>query len=617
MIAGCGQKSPQPASSMIPLSNKTLLDSIIRLDSLVSATKVSNNQQAHDYARLALSIALRMSSEEALARAFLMMGIAYNTNNKDSSFIFYSQALKIASKYNMEGIKPKIHYNLAMIYRAASNPKMAVIFLDSSIYHAQRVHDYTILSNAYNALGNLKYDLQDNPDAKIMYDSAYKIAVRNALPKQTGVALASLSRFNKDRIASSEILKNAITILQKQPGNEEEIALIQINLGNRSLNPDTAVRFFQSAIKLARSGNYAEIEIAAYNNLAYSFMDKKDYISAEICLVKHAIPLAENSRNYDWLSSLYDTYKDVLIEENNIGKALTYEQKALKTRIKADKQMAADQVRLLAVLLDVRNKELRIQKNEKDLHAKQYRIRLIIFGYSLSILILLVGILFIIWRMQRNKIKYQAMLITSARKLLEIEEDMKGRVAMELHDLTTPFYYTMLHQIEQASIQDSDIAENLKTNVSAMAKNIREISHRMSNDFIGQLTINELVQGLCEEIRDLANVPIHCTMGQDDFNLSKEETIHIYRIIQELLTNALKYVTFGEVKLSLSVEAGMFFILYQDTGPGFDMHATTKYGLGLLNIFERAKIINGKAILNTGPGKGTKWNIVISHSGVN
>jgi signal transduction histidine kinase len=61
------------------------------------------------------------------------------------------------------------------------------------------------------------------------------------------------------------------------------------------------------------------------------------------------------------------------------------------------------------------------------------------------------------------------------------------------------------------------------------------------------------------------------------------------------------------------MEEGMVFILYQDSGTGFDVSTSGLNGLGLLNIFERAKIINGTAVLNSKPAEGTRWNISIPH----
>ena len=498
-----------------------------------------------------------------------------------------------------------------MIYRDAADYKMTAICIDSCIILSQRSKDYTWLSNSYNALGNLKYNLLEYKDAYINVDSALRIAEEYNLPKQKGIAIASLARFEKDPAKSSGMRKKAVEILQKIPGNEEEVSLILINLGTHSRNSDTAIHYYQDAIRTAASANATEAEIAAYNNMAYSYMDKKDLLNAEACLIKFAVPLAKKNKNYDWLSTLDDSYSEVLSARHNPGQALEYERKALKARAAADSEQASGQIRLFAALLDVKNRELKIKTNEKEIQRKENQIHLMSFWFVLSIIVILVVIFLIVLKLLKNKIKYKNELIMSAKRLIESEEDLKGRVSMELHDVTIPFYTTMLQQIEEAKIGDVKIEDELKNKLSKMHESIRQISHRMNNSFLGQLTLNEHVTGLCKDLKGLTGIPIQCVIADEDFNLTREETIHIYRIIQELLTNAIKYVTFGEIKLSLFNERGNFFIIYKDKGPGFDMNIAKNEGLGIMNITERAKIINGKAILKTSPGKPTTWNIII------
>jgi signal transduction histidine kinase len=611
IIIACTRKKPEPITFANPESIVILSDSINILDSLVNTIKISDNHRAHHYATRALSLAMTINSEEALARAFLMIGIAYKNFDDDSSFIYYTNALRIANKNDLVRIKPKIYYNMAMIYYAASDSRTAILYLDSSIIAAQRVKDHVWMSNAYNVLGNVQFDMLDSVDARAMFDSAFTIARRHALARQMGISMASLSRFENNPAASSGIRKQAIEILQKQAGNEEEIAQIFINLGTRCSNVDTAIRYYQSAINIAKLANSTEIEIAAYNNLAYSFMEKMNFRIAEECLGNYAIPLAEKNQNYDWLSTLYDSYSEILASENNIGKALLYERKALTFRTEADKKQAAGQVRLLAALLNVKNRELRIQTNEKDLQQKENKIHKMYNWFAIAFSGFLLVTLFIMWMLLKNKIKYQKDLISSAKRLIESEEKLKGRVSMELHDIATPFYTTMMQQIEEAHIKDPKIKNGLKNKLSTMTSGVRQISHRMNNSFLGQLSINEHVTGLCKDLKEITRIPIHCLIGEEEFHLSLEETIHIYRIIQELMTNAIKHVNFGEITISLAEEAGKFCIRYHDTGPGFDVKESTNKGLGIMNIFERAKIIHGKAELTTLPGKGTKWNIII------
>jgi signal transduction histidine kinase len=611
MIFSCTRKSSGPGLS-INTDNKAILsDSLNILDSLVNTFKASDHPLAIIYSKRALSLALTINTEESFAKAFLLIGVAHRNFNNDSSFIYFIKALNIADKSDLEEIKPKIYYNLAMVYYSASDTKSAILYLDSSITISEKIRNYVWLSNAYNVMGNLKYDLLDTLDAKSFFDSSYNIAKRHSLHRQMGIAMASLSRFERDPALSSAMRKKAIESLSKQHGNEEEIALILINLGSQSSIADTSIKYYQSAIRIAKSANSAEVEIGAYNNLAYSFMDKRDYFRAESCLVDYAIPLAERNKNYDWLSSLYDSYCDVLMAQNKTEKALLYEQKALKTRKVADKKQATAQMRLLSELLNVKKRELKIQTNEKELQQKENNIQHLHYWFSISFTVFLILLFYILWKQQKNKIKYQNELIISAKRLIESEENMKGNVSMELHDLTTPFYFTMLQQIEEAQIADANIENELKNKLSTMHERIRQISHRMNNSFLQQLTLAEQVKGLCEDLKSISGVPIHCNIRQEDFHLLPEEIIHIYRIIQELLTNGIKYVTFGEIAFSLSEQGGYFFVIYEDTGPGFDMDMEKNKGLGVTNIIERAKIIGGKAVLKTAPGKGTKWNISI------
>lgn len=612
LLIQCHRNSETSRNLVLPFSLATALDSIAKLDSLVSAKKVSDNQQSRQLSRKAITIATKIQSETALAKAYLMMGVACGNPDEDSAFIFYTKSLKLAEKNKLLSIIPNLYYNIAMVYQEASDAKSSILYLDSCIASASKVKEYRLLSDALITLGVIKLDAFDSLHAKELFDSSYRIARRYSLDKQSGVNLANLSKFEKDPIVINRMQRHSIEFLSRIPGNEEEIAMILINIGTRCSNPDSAIAYFQSANKIGQAGHSSLVQIAASNNLAYSFLDKKDFRNAEFCLVNMGIPLAIKTSNFSWLSTLYDTYADVLFAQKKTDKAFQCERKALQAGKEAYHQQATGQVRLLASLLELNSKEATIHEKEAEVQLKTNKINQISVWFVLSMLILVAIIFAVVWKLQRNKINNQKSLIESAKKLIASEENLKGRVSMELHDLTTPFYTSILQQIEAARIDNPQIEEQLKGKLALLAASLRQISHRLSTTFIEQLSINELVVGLCKDIQGLTKIPIHCVMGQDSFNLTNDESLHIYRIVQELLTNALKYVTFGEIRLSLSQEAGMFFILYKDTGSGFDAKAGKEHGLGVVNICERAKIIDGKAILTTAPGKGTQWSIVIT-----
>ena len=443
MISGCqdGNLKINPGSADAGIA---LPDSVKILDSLSNLFKVSNNSLARTYSKSLLDLANRLNNGAARADAYLCMGMTYNYFNRDSSYMFYSIALKIAEEFNLDKLRSRTMYNLATFYSDASARKTAIVYLDSVSAISRRIGDFTTLSNAFNALGNQKFDLADHSGARMMYDSAYQVALKYSLPRQTGVALASLSRFEDKPDLRTKMRKQALVYLEKQQGNEEEISSILNNIGMYTYNPDTAINYYLRAIKTAEAGKLPGLEIAAYNNMAYSYIDKNDWKRAEDCLANHAIPLAKKEDNSDMLATIYDTYADVMTAAKKTDEALKNARMAYKSRVLSYEKMGAEQIRLLSALLDVKNKELKLEMNSRELREKETSMRMIIFWFSLSVMILVVIIFIVILKGQRNKLKFQVELIGSAKKLIDLEEVMKGRVAMELHDLTTPFYFTML-----------------------------------------------------------------------------------------------------------------------------------------------------------------------------
>ena len=82
----------------------------------------------------------------------------------------------------------------------------------------------------------------------------------------------------------------------------------------------------------------------------------------------------------------------------------------------------------------------------------------------------------------------------------------------------------------------------------------------------------------------------------------------MYRIVQELVNNALKHASATEILLQCTLESGLLLISIEDNGKGFDV-ATTKRNMGLSNIEMRVKFLKGKMNIDTHPGKGVSVNI--------
>ncbi len=131
---------------------------------------------------------------------------------------------------------------------------------------------------------------------------------------------------------------------------------------------------------------------------------------------------------------------------------------------------------------------------------------------------------------------------------------------------------------------------------------------------IEHFTFNELITGLCEDVQKLSRMPIELEMTDEFADLPNDLVLHFYRITQELLTNAGKYAKNSEVKIRVTAGNEHLSLHYSDQGPGFDPDAGDgKPSMGIMNIYERAKLTGGHAKLTTAPGQGTSWEIVFPY----
>ena len=585
-------------------------DSMRIFDSLTRTYRINNPDLAQHYAREAIRLSHRSKDPNYVVKAYLLMGMSYLQTHKDSSYYFYNRALGLADSAKLKTAKPQILYDLASVYSGAGDNRTAIMLLDSCINLSEDQKDYATMTDAYTLLANINVDIRDTNRALQLFRNTFTIAKEHSFYRQMGNSLSNLAQYEKDLKTSITMQKEAIHYLKQDPGNKEEIAIIYINIANRLSNPDSAIYYYKTALAMAEKGKLLQVSIGAYNNMAYSYLEKKDVKNAEQCLLT-AIPLAIQLKNLDWLSELYDSYADILTSKSDFQKAYEMQRKAMDTRIKADQNQASSQLRLLAVLLDVKNKELLIQNKEKELLIQQSRLQHLQLWLVIAALVIVGFVFVILWLQQRYRMKLQHEQISSAKRIIEMEENEKGKTARELHDITGQLVLGITGEIENISFPDDESKKQLEGKIKDLGKSIRLISHRMNRAMMEHFSFEELIEGQCNDVQKLTGIPIHVKIPQEPMTLPEEVILHTYRMVQELLNNASKYVKGHQVWIHIDHVSNGFILSYKDDGPGFDTLKVTKSGMGLSNIFERAKLLGGQALVTSSPENGTQWEISI------
>ena len=133
---------------------------------------------------------------------------------------------------------------------------------------------------------------------------------------------------------------------------------------------------------------------------------------------------------------------------------------------------------------------------------------------------------------------------------------------------------------------------------------MRRVAHHLMPDTLSR---HGMKAALTDFLNNIPSVEF-AWFGSDERLHDPKLEIMIYRIIHELVNNALKHAKAQKICVNVMRETDYFAFTVFDDGCGFDL-ATESKGMGLTNISERVTACNGRINVHSMPGKGTEINV--------
>lgn len=232
-----------------------------------------------------------------------------------------------------------------------------------------------------------------------------------------------------------------------------------------------------------------------------------------------------------------------------------------------------------------------------------------------------VGAVLVLTTEDVTKAKQLEMAATNA--LLEGQEEERRRLAKEIHDGIGPLLSTIqLHldglQFTTPSIippSDHPKVNNIKTLLRNVAADLRDISHALMPSVILDFGLVTALENLARSATESEQIQVSfiCT-GLVDRDLDATIELGLFRITQELLSNALKYSQAKNIIIQLVKHPQSVVLMVEDDGIGFDAHRVRSYtneGMGLRNVETRTLSMGGFFTLDTQQGRGVVASIEI------
>jgi signal transduction histidine kinase len=198
-----------------------------------------------------------------------------------------------------------------------------------------------------------------------------------------------------------------------------------------------------------------------------------------------------------------------------------------------------------------------------------------------------------------------------SRRLIEVQDEERMRLARELHDDINQRLALVAMRLERAKQEPADARLRQEVGeaagqIAGLVSDIQSLSHRLHSSKLDLLGLERAAAALCRELADQQNITIDFHAESVAREMPQEISVCVFRVLQEALQNAAKHSGSRQFQVSLRGDPSGIEVTIRDEGVGFDPEAARRRrGLGLTSMNERMKLVDGQLSIESAPGCGT------------
>jgi signal transduction histidine kinase len=204
-----------------------------------------------------------------------------------------------------------------------------------------------------------------------------------------------------------------------------------------------------------------------------------------------------------------------------------------------------------------------------------------------------------------------AELTDLAKHLQSAREDERGRLSRELHDELGALLTATKLDIARLKRTIGSLSPDVEARLAHLNQTInqgialkREIIENLRPSSLRNLGLAAALEIQLREFTERSGILVISDLAA--ITASEDVQITIYRVVQESLTNIVKYASASEVRVSLRAEGARVWITVGDNGKGFDQATPRARSHGLIGMRFRVEALGGQIKVESRPGSGTR-----------
>ncbi len=528
--------------------------------------------------------------KDQLARTYFYLGIAYGNENKnDTCFRYLNKSESIYT--SIDSIPSAMEVKLEIAYALSVenyDPKIIKQLYQEYIIYAEGTKNPNKITKGYYEMASFLITEEPKLSQKYFF-KALKI--------------------------------------NKKTNDEKAYCKIIFSLAGLYCNdiyqPDSALYYYEKALPISKKHNNIYDICRNYKNQAHIYTLRKNYLKA-LSLLKEAQCLP-NNKYVKNISSMI--HQDLSVNYAAIGNyPLAYKELKKYTETKEDAAFLKQNqiIQDLQTKYDTKNKDF----ENLTLKTKDKNNKLLIFLIiGILVIVSFLGYLRINFLKKKKKIAEQEKLIEAQKltnalkehelkeidKLLEGQEKERLKIANDLHDnlgslmATLKLNFQNLKRNSQTTLEEEELLF-IKTDamLDEAYQKIRGIAHSKNAGVIANEGLLPAIMNMAKK----ATVPGRLTVQVVPFGLDERIDnaieVNIFRMVQEILTNAIKHSEANEITIHLTQHHDSLNIIIEDNGKGFiPKNRDKKEGMGLPNIEKKVEHMGGTFTIDSTQGKGT------------
>ncbi len=547
----------------------------------------------------------------------------------DSSMLLNRQSVTLAAELGDKFQIGRSNANLGNVFLNLSQYDSAVYYYQVALKNFEAAGDEVLIARLADLLQVTYMELRQHDKALVYGEQAIAV-LRNANdPASLSAALSNAAnvyeRLNQHDTALA-YLKEALELARgiNYKEHEKTILLNISNIYQNMLQVDSIKPYSEKVAALSRELDTPESEAIAYRGLANYYVFKND-LDAAHKYISRALDITGKGGFRKEHASGLKTLGAVLLAMHRYEESYRMDSEA---EVLADSLMGEEiqnKILLLEKQFETEKKEAQIALQQAQLQQKNILNYFLIGGTAALALILLLGYRNYKHRQRLQQAKIDELetekQLAATEAILKGEEQERTRLAKDLHDglggMLSGIKYSFQHMKDNLILtpENAQAFERSLDMLDSSIREMRRVAHNMMPEILVRYGLDAALKEFCSEVNSSGAIRTsYQSIGMENAGIEQTTAVTVYRIVQELVNNAIKHAaaTHVLVQVHAAQQENLLVVTVEDDGKGFDTALLKQQGgIGWSNIQNRVDFLQGKLDLQSEPGKGTSVLIEI------